>query len=417
MDKPHGLYVLASNSSRQWFPENSPTSFTCLLPETLRKSSFPDHKFHVRLVSIALGTASSDRPVGYVKVHLQELEPQRSGEEFTQVVGGFQFPPAQIFPRTRYGMHTFKHPTLLPLRLEELQSFQVRLTDQWNQELLIEDNFPTVLLIEIAEAGMEDTFTVVCDSRQGEHFPNNKLAEFTTPLPTELNLAGYEVALYSLVYPPLMRESVTMASVAIEAGEVSHSFEFRLDAVPTTSFFIRRIQIALQNSVFAEDLIFGEIPNGPHQGSAFFHMRAGSDRPYLKVTPDRHFTLACGQCYHPRTTTTLHPGQFFLFEGKPNIFLALPNPIAMVECDVVETGTTTGVHANLMQYAPLLKGIEAYHQKIYEPEQLLFHTVVDKPFNSIKISLKEPAGQVKALVANPEDSLQAVLLFRRKREN
>lgn len=404
-----GLFVLSSANSLETFPNNTASDFANLLPQEIKHVS-SNKKYYIKLLGIAI-SARTTHDLGIVSVHLQQLEPQKAGTSVTQVLATFPFPPTRNLWTDNYALHTFKNSVLLPLKLEELEYLHVRLTDEYEQKIVLESHYPTVLWFEITDKSMEGQFNMACTSRQPNLYPNNQLGDFIVPLPSEMSLPDYEVALLNVVFPAHLSEEEREVSFTVEDDE----FVFDLNTYTTTQEFVQDVKDQLLQSAYRDMLIFDTVFGGENDGCAFFHMMEMALRHELSIKPSPAFTAACGQVQMPRARTILTRGSFFTFQGTPNIFLAKSHPLSMVECSIIQTTVTSGDFANLLQFVPILKNEEK--SKMYEPDAIVYHSVVNRPFNAIRFTFKEPNGAKKIMSSwNPEDFILINLSFKRKNE-
>lgn len=402
---------MSSENSLDVYSDNTSSNFSNVLPKILTTER--DEKMYIKLVGIGMSNICK-HPLSYVNVHLKELEPQRAGREFNQIIGGFAYPLEESDAVVGYGLHTFKHPVLLPLKFEELDSLQVRLSDEFNQDIELDQQFSTLIWFEITDEGMEDQFVMACTSRHPTLYPSNELGEFTVPLPSVLNLPNYEVALLNVLYPPSISDAERNVSFTVEGNNVADEFVFDLSMYRTTEDFVEAVQEKLRYSVWHGMVEFDFSTHRSRRGRVYFYYTNMGIFDYIKIVPSRNFTLACGQLQQPLGEIKLTPNGGYIFKGVANIFFGMPHPIAMIECDIIKPTVTTGDHANLLQFAPVLKSDG--ESKLYEPERLIFHAVVDRPITSVKFTFREPNGVKKELQAdNPEHFMLINLQFRMKK--
>ena len=407
----HGLFVLSSNNSLDVFPGNTATNFSNVLPRKLQARG--QRKYYVRLVGVALSNEADN--LSHVRVHLQELQPQKAGQKFTQVLGSFQFPTEEVMGSDGYGFHTFRHHVYLPLQFEELESLQVRLTDENDTPLNLHQNFSTLIWIEMYETVMEDRFTIACSSRQPALYPANELGSYFVPLPSELNLPGYEVALLNVLYPPQMEDQQDEVSLLLGEKHETEYLRFYLDNYSNSDDFLRHVQERIRNTLYRDALAIHKVNDGKYKDSiVIVHSAVTSVFNQIRVAPSPAFSRACGQINSPVEPKVLKKGELLVFEGVLNIFLAKPHPFAMVECDIIEASVKSGKHANLIQIVPLLRSQVEGRSKLYEPERLIYHPVVQRPISRIAFNFRDPSGRQKYLrTANDEDFVLITLSFRK----
>lgn len=412
---PRSTYIcLSSTSSLKLFPKNTNTSFTNSLPHPIVNTEFK--KFHIQMVGIGIVPRLSLRnymqggkTTGYLKVHINELEAQKQGRQTTRTAGGFTFPPEHSWDK--YSYSSFKHAPQLPLRFQQLNSLHVNITDLNDRPVDLGPGFETIVWAKMMDESDEDQFTITCLSRQPNLYPQNTLTQFISPLMSSLHLPNYEVALLNVVFPPRLAHKATKATLQLDEVKL----EFVLNHYNSTEQFIAAVSAAVTGSVYGDQLHFRKAISPKYRGQVYLGREPGAGDIPIRVITSPSFTKACGQIDYPRDITFLEQGQFIPFSGKPNIYHALPNPVAMLECDIIEPNVMSGKQAHLLQCVPLpTGGYSKKNTKLFEPEQLAFHRITSSPFNSIGFALKETNGDIKELTSVGRDTnfLTVTLLFR-----
>lgn len=401
---------LSSAASCHLFPANGPASFVNQLPRALVNRE--DKRFFIRLKSIALTTECENRvrfESGLVRVHIYEVEGQRRGREYARCAGTFDYPPRE-WTAGGYGLHTFSLSPRLPVRFQTLNSLHVKITDSEDRELDLVTGPPTLIWLEIMDLTRESEFTITCASRQPNLFPGNELARFTVPLPTEIELPDHEVGLANVVFPPRMEEETT-ATLRVD----DQLMTFDLADFSHTSGFLSMAEVRVRVRTRGR-LRFGV---RREDGRAYIHhvkRPNRADRP-IRVAPSPSFTKACGQMLEPRAVTLLPPGKSIVFQGKPNHHLGLPNPVAMLQCNIIKPNIMCGRQAQLLQCVPVVGRRERGTSRMYEPRQLTFHPVMERPFDKIQLEFTNPDGTPRKFINdNPEDGVLLTLLFRQRRK-
>lgn len=406
---------LSSRACLDVFPKNRENAFTNQLPIHLKNKD--NKRFYIRLKKIGVCTKGKSswwrHNFSYIKVHIYEVEEQNEGMIQTHFAGGFPFPPEEVCSHD-YAMHTFQHAPHLLIRFQQLDKLTVKLTDEHNQDIAIAFGPPTILWLEITDMEPEDEFTITCISRQPDMYPNNQLQCFTTPLPTEMSLPNYEVALMQLVYPPELEEKV-MASLRV--GDLI--WNYNISAMETTEDFIKAVHTDILASRYKDLLKFKRLQYGPMKGHLFFAMRwkrGWQSIGPITVQPSPNFTKVCGQTVNPRAKTTLTPGKLFIFDGQPNIRLGQENPVAMLQCNIIKHNIMCGTQAQLLHCVPVLANKPLEGQRLYEPTQLVFHPVAHYPISRIELKFTNPDGALRDFKPNnPDDCMIISLLFRHKK--
>lgn len=352
-------------------------------------------------------------PSSYIKVHIYELAEQMEGETYTHFAGGLPFPPREKC-RDDYSLHTFNQAPKLLVRFQQLHSLHVHLTNEYNENIKLGFGPPTIVWLELTNMQPSDEFTTTCLSHQPLIFPSNTPAAFETPLPSEMVLDNYEVALLQVVYPAEMQEKV-MASLKIRP----YTWSYNLSELETSDEFIAAVQRDIANSSYAGHLTFKKLEHGEYRGRLMMAMRWTYDwRTHgpIIVEPSSNFTKACGQRDTPRAKTTLRPNNVFIFDSYPNISLGRENPIAMLHCDIIKPNVMCGEHGQVLQCVPVLANRE-YHQgdRMHEPPQMAFHPVANLPITRIGFKFTNPDGRIREFKArNASDAVIITLLFRKR---
>jgi len=414
MEAPKSYYIcLSSASCLETFPDNKGSAFTNQLPFELKNTY--NNRFYIQLKKIGICTKGKSawwtQSFSYVKVHIYEIEKQTEGMNSTHFAGGFSFPPEEQCSHD-YAMHTFRQAPQLLIRFQQLHKLTVKLTDENNQDILVPFGSPTILWLELTDMEPKDEFIITCLSKQPDMYPGNLLHSFISPLPTEMTMKNYEVALMQLVYPPELQEKV-MASLKI--GDLM--FEYNLSEMATTEDFIEAVQKDISESKYNNLIKFKRLRHGPSKGHLTFVMRwvRGVKTP-ITVEPSPNFTKVCGQTLTPRAKTILRPGKLFIFDGQPDIRLGQENPVAMLQCDIIDPNIMCGKQAQLLHCVPVLTNKPLEGQRLYESTQLAFHRVANYPINRIGLKFTNPDGTHRNFKAsNPDDCVIISLLFRRRK--
>jgi hypothetical protein len=383
------LVCVDSMSSKAAYPHNLKGSFSCRLASPLENKSAS--KIYIRPTCIAISRRiiHPQPPPSHLKLHIYELEEQRSGKDYTHCLASFSLDQDV---EGVYCTHTFTNTPYLPLRIQRLAELHVAIRDNRGRDVLFLDGPPTLLWLEMTtQPKTEDQFLIHNLSYHPQLYPGNTQAEFSSPLPTALHLPGYEVALYQLAYPPFLTEPAD--EVSLQINELT--FTYDLNVLKTTRDFIRKVMIDVMNTPYGDELEFS-IRAEP-TFACFFSRRRLPDRQQgrIVVTPSPNFTRACGQISQPRGPTIIEPGTGFRFSGAPSIYLAKPNPVAMLHCNIITPNIVGEKKGHLLQCVPVLHNITSSGERLYEPPQLIFQAVREMPFDSIHFAFREADGRVK----------------------
>jgi hypothetical protein len=350
-----------------------------------------------------------------MKIYIHELESQREGNTYTHFAGGFNYPADKIQTGDyTYGLHVFREAPNLLLRFEELRQIHVLITKDDGNQALLPRAYSTFLWIEITDMKPRDQFTITCFSHQPTLYPSNTLSKFSSPIPSEMHLLNYEVALQQLIFPPQINEN-TIASIRIGR----YNWTIKLHEIRNTVNFIAKVQGLISGSTYRNELVFAIHDGaGAHKGMAFFARRntaLARRRGPLEIIPSINFSKACGQTIKAKEAFRLSAGQVEFFDGIPNIRLAKPHPVAMLNCDILTSNVLSGNRSYLMHCIPVLDGHTHGQKRLYEPPELAFLPVREIPITNIKFEFCNPDLTARDFQSSfPTDSMVITLLFRKK---
>lgn len=194
-----------SNASLKKYPNNTLSKFTHILPKTIKLDKNLQHTISLTSISLShnLTHSEGEKYLGFVKVHLKELNPQTTpnqGDE--QCVARIPYPKRDK-NKTTFD-HEFRNPVPIPLtNVEQIQKLSYLITDEHNQQLKLADGITTVINIVIEEMKYQDRFTITVNpSYSRSVYQFNNAGDFRTHFPSEIELDNtWEVALHSLIIP------------------------------------------------------------------------------------------------------------------------------------------------------------------------------------------------------------------------
>ena len=116
----------------------------------------------------------------------------------------------------------------------------------------------------------------------------------------------------------------------------------------------------------------------------------------------------------------LRAGEEYIFTGEPSLFYALPNPIALLTCDAVETSWVGGDFKPLLNCVPVKMAIMYDVQggvgvAMHEPSHLHYVNVKETPFDTISFEFLNPGLHLFPRVFQAPkitDSISITLAFR-----
>lgn len=415
-----GFFCLNSSNSKHAYPNNTASDFTNILQTPLANTD--TKPFELRLVSISLSTKYAEpvtaEPSGYLKIEIEEVEKQRQGRKFVHFSGGFPYPPSTRLTDD-YGIHEFRNQPSLPLRFQHLEHFRVRIVDENDELIKLYDNYPTILWVEMSQSDKhEEQFIITCDSYHPSLYLDNKLYNFNTPLPSELHLSNYEVALLNVYYPPRLYESVTPAILSIEERQMT----FYPNDYNTTEAFIRSVNDTLRRGRYGWAYRLVELQLSNYEDPTLCLTRM-SLPPNATQQPVPHrinmnvtFLRACGQIDSPGKAMIMLPGDIIMLKGTPNISNVHPTPVSLLLCDIIKPNIMGTGAVKMLQCVPLYLNKEYHEKRLYEPQQLAFQNVVNSPFDRINFSFLHPDGRSREFKTdNPSDDILINLVFRPKK--
>lgn len=421
---PFRHLCFSSGANTDEFPQNNGTQFTNNLSIPIEAKE--GDKLFIQLRSISFYTGGRK---GYVKVHIEEVEPQVKGPKFSQFSGGFQIPAEIELCDGDYTMHDFIDGPFLPLRHTILEQLSVTITDINDIPLDFGQGSPTIIWIDLRKNIMEHQFLITCQSLQTDYYPTNTLSDFHCPLPTEVDASKYEVALLNIHFPHGLREEKETEAVLFVGND---AFSVNLDGVDSTLEFVRAMRLQL-GTKYTQDVInitsFNTEDDGDDQmesdhrkvvaGPISIVMGSGAllQDSKMEISFNTNFRLACGQINPPpNEIIQLGNGEAYHFKDFPNIFLAKMNPTAVLTSSVIKPSLLSGKNTNMLQIIPITLHQTEEENKIYEPKRLAFHSAATFPFRIIRFRLINPDGRPRLITAdNPNSSVHLTLLFRRRK--
>lgn len=405
-------FCLSSGGYEKYFPDNTSTQFHCPLPEDhFNPSRLPTQ---IRLLSIGLSNTVVDGETnpGYLKVNVDQLSGTLdNGVSAENFLGGFHFPAGET-TLEGYGYHVFKRGLFLPLHFHRLSLLSVSIVDVNDKPVKLAEGHHTRLWIEMSVRPREEQFTITCNSLQPDFFPDNQLFDFTSPLRSDLILPDYEVALLNIVYPPLLNDAPRPTIFSLDDDEFGYVPEG-----PHTDEFVSRVNRLIQKSRFKGMVFFKRFGLGRRNrpGHAYFSRPHGpGGEGIVRLRVGHQFQRACGIGIPFPIDVTLEGGRRWVFPQRAALSLVLPNPVAILTCDLVGSSVVGDRRDTLLQCAPVISKNTDSPSRLYEPENLCFHKVKEYPFGSIRFRFTElEGGELKRIYAPPEQKMTITLLFRK----
>lgn len=406
---PSSISLISSASSR-FFPANTRSEFSNLLATPMFLDDVST-RIYVQASSLGLSTLFDGPPPNVIKVHIRDLVCQVEDQESARCVGVLKYPPAEVAPG--FALHTFENTLFLPLSNPQSQHFKVRLTDENNENLRLSRGGATILNLAVTDDEMRarSAFAITCSSHHPRMYPGNTLSSFVSPLLTELRLGDrYEVALQSIDFPPRMYER-TVAVMRIE----DEIFRYRLSEIADTQTFLNNVQMDVIESRLGAELHF-ERENGRAKMTRG-EIGLGDAPDEMVLGFNREFFLACGDTRHSRERVTLRRGESFTFDGAPDINLAIPSPVALLESSVVENSMVGDGKMNVLHCTPVGNNGGGEARQLYIPHKLFFRPVTRNPMHSISFKFTNPDGGERRLKTRDGENgrIMITLAFRKRK--
>ena len=380
----------------------------------------------------------------YFKVFLDEVEPQVTGNRYTQCIAIFPKPsPADIF---KYWQHTFKLEGYLPTYNVPLTQLRITITDENNKAVPLESNpnYPTLVEFDMYSGYPNDAFTITCVSHSDANLnvhPDNRLGKFVSRLPPNLDLTGYEAGLLAIAYPPrLFDESDLIITIYIKAGDKIYSryvqqfdptlFTTESDIVTKIKEWVEGIQL-FETYLESTKKVATTLTVGSGDGS--YSVSAGSlvlqRKPYSHTAPGADATAEQRTTYEeamkkePRLFITLTDGMSLLLNKRsvkdveitPSGFYcplpynnrrAVPTSSAMLKCNLVSESAVGDSKVKLLETIPthIMK-----KNLFYQPENITYHKISTRHPTAVEFEFVDPVNM-------REMTLNAPYLNRRKRD-
>lgn len=420
MDDATRYILLASNKCTDMNTANTRTDFINQLARPILNRTFK--KLHLRLETIVLSpnvtvrdSRYKDRPP-YIKVQVRELEGQRAGTSYSQAIGGFPLPETNAKTFTR----AFLNNPSLAVRYHNLYSFGITLTDELDRPLDIEEGMPTMVWLKVTEEEMDDEFLITCISNNLELHPFNTLNNFISPLPSPLLLPDYEVALQNVVFPPHIREAEDPADLYINGTRI----RMLLSNMSSTRAFSLLLREKVKRSPYGNRIAIYSKPHGPHAGKLIITrpMPRGEEAQerakteIITIECNATMTKACGQVDRPFGRVNIGVGESIVFTGRPNIYLAMINPVALLDCSIIKPNIVGDQEAQILQFVPIMLGRQVNDRRIHEPVRLVYHPVQHTPIDSIKFRFVNSNLRERHFESDTStDPMIVTLTFRRKK--
>ena len=418
------LYYLVSDNDELNIPGNTASNFVTQLPEALLNPKRLPLMVKLREVVVPnyMKDGTDQPPGGLVRVHLAELKSQTENRKYSQVLATFVF-PWRFFTDKRSGKHYQfmpPHAAQLELRFTEVRRFRVRLTDVYDNDIEFEEGVKTVIVMEVTTRTEKSQFTIMCTSMHKKTYPQNTLTRFRSPLPEEIHLRGYEVALLQTMFPKTLRHKDKYARLRIN-DQVKW---FKVDETMTEAHFAVMVRGVIWDAGLSDELIFDKDPDDDRVEKFMFRrIFVQNQKPRCILAFDTDFARLVSRPggMHEMRDTYLEPLDKVEL-GKYCVGNVAPDSFGILSCDILEANVLGNTHGHALSIVPFMRKPLAGHNQmlgvgIYEPENLIFHPVADKPFSTIEFSVTDTRmveEQYTSDDVDGDDMMIVTLVFRRK---
>ncbi len=443
------LITLVSNGDMEQHPDNTLTNFTNSFTYNLfpKKSMF--FKVKIRSVMICSELKEDDPNAGIIKIFCKETEPHLGNSSVLDNCLG-SFDVTHCDKHGNYLFYEFKHSLFIKITKVPFSQLSIFITNSVNQQLPLEKNFPTFIVLEISDENMDGQFQVTCYSHSlsatAENlFPSNTFTDFTVSLPSELELgANWEVAMANISFPPQLHDKIFWIKVA---GQTLY-FNTR-DSTDVTSFMnkvVRRFNgFYHSNQIQLKELYLDNRLKGISINRGKRH------KPPVRQDPEEEEEDRERRRQHHESAWTAHiipvtfskefaamfghrDGRFkkFLLRSRDSKFFerkyfypdfmrqCRPTPMSMLYCDIVQPSFVAEQQLSLLQMIPVEDYMNKDVSTFYVPRQLIFHPIVPYKIKNIRFSLCQTEGSPNSFITQGgetfQDSVVITLLFRPRKK-
>lgn len=404
-----------SNASLHLFPDNTLTNFVHYLPESIPLAT--NHRAHIALCRITLSshlTDGEDKQVGYIKIHLKELNPQTlASDSDGQCLARL---PYSAFEKQndQFATSTYSvpNPVFISLtRIPILSRLSFSITDQYNKPLELSPGPPTV--IDCLLDTMQNNFSVTLGPSTSVHlFPENKNMDFRVQFPSPIDLThDWEVALHSVIVPSGTFVEGDYYVRVLDWHTTTYEKSWSQQMGDTVETVKERISsfLAVHKITITED-------------GGVLWVNLDADHPYFELVMNAHACQVFGLHTHGkgvqrsfRKTNVLH--RLGPFDASFPDTVKLRESI-LAYCDLVSDSIVGNARAPLLDIiaSDALGHFSSQTDTLYSVSNLIFRQL-DKPsFQSIWLAFRDLAGRSikfeKAHDLVPD--IQVTLLFRLK---
>lgn len=402
--------TLASNANLDMFPENSLSNFTNIFPFPVKPKH--GHTLYVRLRAIAISPTlinPGDPFARTIQIRIEELQALLTNSSFEKCLKRLSFPPGIVLEH--YAFLEFDNTEFLPILFASLTQLSILITDARGRQLRLADGPPTLLCIEFSEMEVSGQFSLACVSHlpeERETYPDNTLNKFIIGLPNELELQGYEVAVTSVSFPSdmIVRLPPMFFSFKVQPDDYEVTVPFNLFEYTDSRALLNDVVQKVNEALPINEYIRAKVERDPR--SANYEMLqicgrlTGTGRSVL-MTVSPEFMRVIGRPFQEHTLSA----DECVTLGKINLKGALPSQIGMLYCSCIDSNILGNRLFQLLQIVPIIRD-----RYVYEPQHLLFHPVIARPFDNIEFRLTQPDGTDHTYESPSGGSMIVSLLFR-----
>ncbi len=421
--------TLSSSASKEHFPQNTLARFT----NVLRRPIYPSgdkSQLYARVKSIALSskvpgvTKESPRAVEdphshFVRIHIRDLDPATTTDD--RSIAHFPFPPKTLF-RDGYAFHEFEHEPYFLIRANPIHQFSIILTNSVNEPVDLYGQLATIVQLEISDMRPSGQFTVTCAShskRQLELYPQNTLSSFIVSLPQEFSLKGWQVALVGISYPPVTASELRLKFIfpAVQEDEEKYfTLTYNVHDFSSSEDFLKQLMEDMAENrtigrhIMIDPLIDGRISWRNISGERVILLLPNNA---MKTVLGFHDHVISAHIPHTRGWNTPRAVDLHRYTTPPSV--------GFLYADCVEQSVVGDAMRPLLQMIPL--GISARHENerhfVYQPEHLIYHEMIDRPFNTIRFTIAHLDGDPYNVDEDADDTVgtQLTLSFRPRRDD
>lgn len=389
--------TIVSNASLDTHPENTLTKFSNVLPRQVEVES--GRVLCVKLLNLTIcQVLRNEERVQVIYLHLNELKEQRTSDGFSNVIGRIRFKKGN----GGYTFHTFEHQPILELQTRQVRELNVYFTTDGQSVLELKDGPPTFVTIELSDNMEKAGFNITCRSSDAiTFFEDNSVSRFKTMLPTETNIAGWEVALQNIIFPSRL-QARRLLWIELDGQRIFTD----VLSVKTFSELTRAVNENIRENNFGEIVHFAVNKQGlglKLKDETAEPVFASIDPQWARMSKEEEV----------RERSGLLAGQNFLkLDGPMDFSVFRPSTVLLLHSNIVRESIVGNLFVQLLHICPVSNHMKKKTSTYYEPEKLLFHHTIDMPVKVLEFDFREPDGTAIDLYSDDDEPVEITLLFR-----